>query len=135
VATADWTDLKLQCNGRSTLGHGDGEQVVLETRQQWEDFLRWDCLRDEDRIIAPAVDFGERLVIVDAVLSPLPDGTCVGDRRVAQVDACVGGVQVLYDDTDDPTCGQRLLVGSISISRREARAAFLTSQDRPEGLP
>ena len=77
-------------------------------------------------IFAPGVDFTTRVVIVDGTWSPLGGGACVGKRSVASVDACVGGVQMLYDDTDDPDCTARLLTSAISIDRQDARAAFAT---------
>ncbi|MEW5855454.1 MAG: hypothetical protein AB2A00_42165 [Myxococcota bacterium] len=121
-----WSDLGIQCNGQSDFARNAqrSDQVVLETQQQFEDFLRRDCLRGQTSITVPRVDFGKRVVIIDGTFSPLEDGTCVKTRKVAQVDACVGGVQMLYDDTPDPECSAQLLTGSISIDRDEARSAF-----------
>lgn len=128
VAPTNWTDLQIECNGQGDFGRNSrrSDQIVIESRQQFEDFLRRDCLRGQASINVPAVDFTRRVVIVDATFSPLEDGTCVGSRRVAQVDACVGGVQILYDDAPDPECAARLLTGAISIDREDAKVAFST---------
>ncbi len=124
VLRSHWRDLGVQCNARSDFASNGSEQVILESDEAWENFLRRDCLRGETSIQVPVVDFSRQVVVVDVTQSPLEDGACVLSRKVAQVQACGDGLELLYDEVPDPDCTRRKLTGSVAVNREDARAAF-----------
>lgn len=124
VPPTDWQALDIHCNGNSDFASNGSEQVMLDTQQTYEDFLRRDCLRGDLAPIIPDVDFSRDVVLIDVTLSPFDDGTCVQDRAVVEVDVCHDGLQVLYQDTTDPDCNRRRLTGAVAVRRTHVRAAL-----------
>ncbi len=128
VLRSHWQDLGLQCNAQSDFASNGSDQVILESDEALENFIRRDCRRGEANLTMPVVDFSRQVVVVDVTQSPLEDGACVASRKVAQVQSCVGGVELLYDEVVDPDCTRRKLTGSVAVNREDVRGAFGTSR-------
>jgi hypothetical protein len=125
-----WVALDIHCNSQSDFASSGADQVILESRDALDNFLRRDCLRGETRIVRPDVDFSSHVVMVDVTQSPMADGTCLKGRQVADVQACVGGCAILYDDVTDPACGRRKLTGAVAVRREDVRAAWANQPAR-----
>lgn len=125
VVPFNWSDLRIQCNNSSDFAAQGSDQVILDSEEDLERFLRFDCLPGE-AFVMPQVDWATRVVIIDVTRSPLANGSCVKDRTVGQVDACFGGIQILYNENVDPECATQQLTGSVSVRREDVRSAFMT---------
>jgi hypothetical protein len=124
VPPTDWRDFGVRCNTSSDLASGGSDQFILDNQEDLDRFLRFDCLRGEDTLEVQQVDFSREVVVFDVQQTPLVDGTCVKDRRVAQVEVCDDGIQMLYDDQTDPECARGKVTGSAVVLRRHVRGAL-----------